>query len=99
MTTGTELGPHDTGYVDVNGVHMYVEQYGEGSPLVLLHGGLLTIELNFASLIPGLAGRRPGGWGGAPGAGGPAPGDRGRAPGPRPDGGHRPADHAGRAGE
>jgi pimeloyl-ACP methyl ester carboxylesterase len=57
MTTATELAPHDTGYVDVNGVHMYVEQYGDGSPLVLLHGGLMTIELNFASLIPTLAGR------------------------------------------
>ena len=57
MTTATELAPHDTGYVDVNGVHMYVEQYGAGSPLVLLHGGMMTIDLNFASLIPTLAGR------------------------------------------
>jgi pimeloyl-ACP methyl ester carboxylesterase len=57
MTTSIEPAPRETGYVDVNGVHMYVEQYGEGSPLVLLHGGLLTIELNFASLIPALAGR------------------------------------------
>ena len=56
MTTATELAPHDTGYVDVNGVHMYYEQYGDGTPLVLLHGGMLTIELNFASLIPTLAG-------------------------------------------
>jgi pimeloyl-ACP methyl ester carboxylesterase len=56
MTT-TELTPRETGYVDVNGVHMYVEQYGQGSPLVLLHGGMLTIDLNFASLIPTLAGR------------------------------------------
>src|SRR3954453_1730274 len=57
MTTTIQLAPRETGYVDVNGVHLYVEQYGEGSPLVLLHGGLLTIELNFASLIPALAGR------------------------------------------
>jgi pimeloyl-ACP methyl ester carboxylesterase len=57
MTTATELVPRETGYVDVNGVHMYVEQYGQGSPLVLLHGGMLTIELNFASLIPPLATR------------------------------------------
>jgi pimeloyl-ACP methyl ester carboxylesterase len=55
MTTTTELAPRETGYVDVNGVHMYVEQYGQGWPLVLLHGGMLTIELNFASLIPTLA--------------------------------------------
>jgi pimeloyl-ACP methyl ester carboxylesterase len=36
---------------------MYVEQYGQGSPLVLLHGGMMTIELNFASLIATLADR------------------------------------------
>ena len=28
---------------------MYYELYGAGSPLVLLHGGLLTIDLNFAT--------------------------------------------------
>ena len=45
----------DSGYVDVNGVHMYFETYGDGTPLVLLHGGMLTIDLNFAGLIPTLA--------------------------------------------
>jgi pimeloyl-ACP methyl ester carboxylesterase len=45
----------DSGYVDVNGVHMYYETYGEGTPLVLLHGGMLSIDLNFAGLIPTLA--------------------------------------------
>lgn len=44
-----------SGYADVNGLHMYYETYGEGTPLVLLHGGMLTIDLNFASLIPTLA--------------------------------------------
>jgi pimeloyl-ACP methyl ester carboxylesterase len=53
-TTST-LGPSATGYADVNGLHMYYEVYGEGSPLVLLHGGMLTIDLNFATLIPTLA--------------------------------------------
>ena len=46
-----------SGYADVNGVHMYYETYGEGSPLVLLHGGVMTIELDFAALIPTLAAR------------------------------------------
>lgn len=55
-TTST-LGPNTRGYADVNGLHMYYEVYGEGSPLVLLHGGMLTIDLNFASLIPTLARR------------------------------------------
>ena len=42
-------------YADVNGVHMYYEERGQGPPLVLLHGGLLTIELSFGSAIPLLA--------------------------------------------
>jgi pimeloyl-ACP methyl ester carboxylesterase len=49
------MGAVESGYVDVNGVHMYYETYGEGSPLVLLHGGMLSIDLNFAGLIPTLA--------------------------------------------
>src|SRR5438046_1254344 len=53
--TTTTLGPRVTSYADVNGLHMYYEIYGEGSPLVLLHGGMLTIDLNFATLIPTLA--------------------------------------------
>ncbi|MFC0541010.1 alpha/beta fold hydrolase [Kutzneria chonburiensis] len=44
------------GYADVNGLHLYYERHGEaGTPLVLLHGGMLTIDLNFAGLIPTLA--------------------------------------------
>jgi pimeloyl-ACP methyl ester carboxylesterase len=44
-----------SGYADVNGLHMYYETAGVGSPLVLLHGGMCTIDLSFASLIPPLA--------------------------------------------
>lgn len=51
----TTLTPTDSGYADVNGLHLYYERYGEGPPLVLLHGGMLTIELNFAGLIPTLS--------------------------------------------
>ena len=49
------IAPTTTGYADVNGLHLYYETYGSGAPLVLLHGGMLTIDLNFASLIPTLA--------------------------------------------
>jgi pimeloyl-ACP methyl ester carboxylesterase len=42
-------------YVDVNGLRLYFEERGEGPPLVLLHGGLLTIELSFGAVIPVLA--------------------------------------------
>jgi pimeloyl-ACP methyl ester carboxylesterase len=48
----------DHGYADVNGLHLYHEIHGDGgTPLVLLHGGVLTIDLDFAALIPTLAQR------------------------------------------
>jgi pimeloyl-ACP methyl ester carboxylesterase len=51
------IEPTTTGYADVNGLHLYHEVYGTGTPLVLLHGGMMTIELSFAGLIPDLAER------------------------------------------
>lgn len=44
-----------SGYADINGLHLYYETHGEGSPLVLLHGGMLTVDLNFDTLISTLA--------------------------------------------
>ncbi len=51
--------PLRSDYADVNGVSLYFETYGNqaGSPLVLLHGGLMTIDLSFKTLIPGLSER------------------------------------------
>jgi pimeloyl-ACP methyl ester carboxylesterase len=48
-------------YASVNGLELYYETHGSGSgrPLVLLHGGLMTIELNFSSLLAPLAAGRP----------------------------------------
>lgn len=43
-------------YADVNGLQLYYEVHGSGPPLVLLHGGLLTIDSNFGAMIPALAG-------------------------------------------
>jgi pimeloyl-ACP methyl ester carboxylesterase len=48
----------NTGYVAVNGLKMYYEVHGSGRPLVLLHGGLLTIDLSFGGLLPDLAASR-----------------------------------------
>jgi pimeloyl-ACP methyl ester carboxylesterase len=49
----------DTGYAPVNGLRMYYELHGSGgTPLLLLHGGLFDIDLQFGELIPGLAATR-----------------------------------------
>jgi len=47
-----------SGYAPVNGLKMYYEIHGDGKPLVLLHGSYMTIDLNFAQLIPELAKKR-----------------------------------------
>lgn len=41
-----------SGYADVNGLNMYYEVYGQGKPLVLIHGGGSTIQSNFEKVIP-----------------------------------------------
>ena len=45
-------------YSDVNGLKMYYEIYGEGKPLVLIHGGGSTIQTTFGRVIPLLARHR-----------------------------------------
>jgi len=45
-------------YAPVNGLQLYYEIHGSGKPLVLLHGGLLTIGLNFGPLLEPLAASR-----------------------------------------
>lgn len=41
-----------TGYANVNGLRMYYEIQGTGMPLVLLHGGMVTIETSFDKSRP-----------------------------------------------
>lgn len=43
-----------TGYAPVNGLQLYYESYGNGQPLILIHGGFGLAGM-FASLIPALA--------------------------------------------
>ena len=50
--------PVKKGYAPVNGLKMYYEIYGEGKPLVLLHGAFNTINLAFGQLIPELSKNR-----------------------------------------
>ena len=38
------MEPVSTGYADVNGIKLYHEVHGQGEPLVLIHGGLTTID-------------------------------------------------------
>ena len=38
------MRPTNSGYADVNGIKLFHEIYGEGEPLVLIHGGLTTID-------------------------------------------------------
>jgi pimeloyl-ACP methyl ester carboxylesterase len=45
-------------YAPVNGLQLYYEVHGRGRPIVLLHGGLLTIDLNFGPLLEPLAASR-----------------------------------------
>jgi pimeloyl-ACP methyl ester carboxylesterase len=50
----TDTAPQ-TGYAAVNGLDMYYEIHGSGGvPLVLLHGGISTIEVDFGRMLPAL---------------------------------------------
>lgn len=42
-------------YAEINGLQFYYERTGAGEPVVLVHGGLLTIDLSWARLIPELS--------------------------------------------
>src|SRR5687768_16569269 len=45
------------GYIQANGVRYYFEVHGQGEPLLLLHGGLGSIEM-FGTVLPQLARQR-----------------------------------------
>jgi pimeloyl-ACP methyl ester carboxylesterase len=52
----SNTGPPTTGYAPVNGLQMYYEIHGSGgTPLLLLHGGLFNIDLQFGEVLPALA--------------------------------------------
>jgi pimeloyl-ACP methyl ester carboxylesterase len=61
MIESTTRQPHERNkdakgsYASVNGLNMYYEIHGTGKPLVLLHGGLATIDVLFGQLLPPLA--------------------------------------------
>lgn len=41
-----------SGYAPINGLEMYYEIHGNGSPLVLIHGGGSTIQTTFGNILP-----------------------------------------------
>lgn len=43
------------GYAPVTGTKLYYEVYGQGRPIVLLHGAFYTIKMNWEALIPELS--------------------------------------------
>ena len=51
----SQTKPSQSGYAPVNGLKMYYEVYGEGKPLVLLHGSFMSIDMTFSQLIPELS--------------------------------------------
>ena len=55
QSNGQQSKPADSGYVPVNGIKVYYEVYGEGRPIILLHGAFMTIELNWGKVIPELS--------------------------------------------
>ncbi|WP_433160481.1 alpha/beta fold hydrolase [Kribbella sp. CA-247076] len=61
MTDQTTPAPSapESGYAPVNGLQMYYELHGSGgTPLLLLHGGLFNIDLQFGELLPSLSANR-----------------------------------------
>jgi pimeloyl-ACP methyl ester carboxylesterase len=58
QTTASQTAPQ-SGYAPINGLQMYYEIHGSGgTPLLLLHGGLFNIDLQFGELLPSLAENR-----------------------------------------
>jgi len=58
MSSRPAYCPIGMAYAPVHGLQLYYEIHGSGKPLVLLHGGLLTIDLNFGPLLQPLAASR-----------------------------------------
>ena len=54
-SNGQPIKPSNSGYAPVNGIKVYYEVYGEGRPIILIHGAFFTIDMNWSQLIPELS--------------------------------------------
>src|SRR6185436_18733420 len=57
-SNGQQINSSNSGYAPANGIKVYYEVYGEGRPIVLLHGAFYTIDINWGQLIPELSKNR-----------------------------------------
>lgn len=55
QSNAQQLKPSGSGYAPANGISVYYEIYGEGQPIILLHGSYMTIDMNWGGLIPKLS--------------------------------------------
>ncbi len=55
ITANQSEGQAPGRYASVNGIKLYYEMHGSGTPLVLLHGGGSTITTTFGKILPMLA--------------------------------------------
>ena len=58
QTLAQQSKPVKSGYAPVNSARVYYEVYGEGKPIVLLHGSFMTIGMNWGEIIPELSKKR-----------------------------------------
>lgn len=56
-TTTSTTSPTKSGYAPVNGIQLYYEIHGSGDPLVMLHGGLGSVEM-YGATVSALAQHR-----------------------------------------
>ncbi len=56
--TPTKPTPTKKGYVAANGINYYYELHGKGEPLLLLHGGLGSIDMFGPNVLPAFAKER-----------------------------------------
>jgi pimeloyl-ACP methyl ester carboxylesterase len=55
MVHNVEATDFRSGYEQIGALNMYYEIHGQGAPLLLLHGGGITIETTFGTVLPEFA--------------------------------------------